>query len=109
MTDRRGRSRTRSFRQSFLMAFATRIHERLAMAALSARRQAEGELEMELLPVLAGRDQEVDETVSAMFPHLTRGRGPSVTNREGWAAGRAAGERATLGPERGKLDRVTSA
>ena len=34
--DRFGRSRTRSFRQSFLVAFAGRIHERLVAATAAA-------------------------------------------------------------------------
>jgi hypothetical protein len=102
-TDHRGRSRTRSFRQSFLMAFASRIRERLEMAAITARRQAEAELTMDLLPVLARRDDEVDDAVAAMFPHLRRMSGPSVTDREGWIAGRAAAELATLGPRQGVL------
>jgi hypothetical protein len=96
--DHQGRSRTRSYRQSFLMAFASRIHERLEVAAVSARRQAETELTMDLLPVLAGRDDEVDDALAAMFPHLRTVRGPSATDSEGWTAGRAAAELATLGP-----------
>jgi hypothetical protein len=102
-TDHRGRSRTRSFRQSFLMAFASRIHERLEMAATTARRHAEAEMTMDLLPVLAGRDREVDDAVTAMFPRLRAMRGPSATDREGWIAGRAAAELATLGPRQGLL------
>jgi hypothetical protein len=102
-TDQRGRSRTRSFRQSFLVAFASRIHERLEMAATTARRRAEAELTMDLLPVLAGRDHEVDDAVTAMFPHLRAMRGPSATDREGWIAGRAAAELATLGSQQGLL------
>jgi hypothetical protein len=102
-TDHRGRSRTRSFRQSFLVAFASRIHERLTMAALIGRRGAEAELTIDLLPVLASRDDEVDNAVTSTFPHLKRMRGPSVTDREGWIAGRAAAELATLGPRQGVL------
>jgi hypothetical protein len=100
-TDQRGRSRTRSFRQSFLMAFASRIRERLEMAATTARCQAEADLTMDLLPVLAGRDHAVDDAVIAMFPHLRAMRSPSVTDREGWIAGRAAAQLATLGPRQG--------
>jgi hypothetical protein len=102
-TDHRGRSRTRSFRQSFLMAYASRIQERLEMAATTVRRQAETDLTMDLLPVLAGRDHEVDEAVTAMFPHLRNMRSPSATDPEGWIAGRAAAELATLGPRQGLL------
>jgi hypothetical protein len=102
--DERGRSRTRSFRQSFLVAFASRIRERLVVAATSARHAAEHELATSLLPVLAGRDREVDDVVSEMFPHLYRGSGLKVTNESGWRAGRVAAELATLGPDQGLLD-----
>lgn len=99
VTDGAGRSRTRSFRQSFLLAFAHRIHERLVMAATVARRQAEKDLGESLLPVLADRSHMVDEKLDAMFPHLVSKRGPSITNEAGWRAGRIAAELATLGPE----------
>lgn len=102
--DARGRSRTRSFRQSFLVAFAQRIHERLVMAARRARESAEQEFGRDLLPVLAGRREEVDDYTARLFPHLGKAKGSSVTNREGWLAGRAAAEMATLGVEQPRLD-----
>ncbi len=108
VTDGRGRSRTRSFRQSFLLAFASRIHERLAFAAMSARQEAEGELGTSLLPVLAGRDREIDDAVATMFPHLIKTAGPAATNEIGWRAGRTAAELATLGSEHGMLDGLTA-
>lgn len=99
VTDGRGRSRTRSFRQSFLVAFADRIGERLALAARETRTQAEQELGSSLVPVLARRDSEVDDAMKAVFPNLRQDHGPSVTNQAGWIAGRTAAELATLGPE----------
>ena len=102
--DTHGRSRTRSFRQSFFVAFAERIHERLVVAAGQARRAAEQDLGRDLLPVLAGRRDEVDDFTARLFPHLVKARGSSITNREGWVAGRAAAEMATLGPEQPRLD-----
>ncbi|MDQ2728941.1 MAG: DUF2786 domain-containing protein [Actinomycetota bacterium] len=108
VVDGRGRSRTRSFRQSFLLAFADRIHERLEQAAAAARHEAEEELSRSVLPVLAGRDGEVDDAVEAMFPNTRRMRGSRITSREGWAAGRTAAELASLGPE-GALTREATA
>lgn len=102
--DSRGRSRTRSFRQSFFVAFGQRIHERLVMAAHQARETAERDLGRSLLPVLAGRMEEVDGFTARLFPHLTPARASSVTNRDGWLAGRAAAETATLGPVQQRLD-----
>ncbi|MGH9075931.1 MAG: DUF2786 domain-containing protein [Acidimicrobiales bacterium] len=103
ITDPRGHSRTRSFRQSFLVAFASRIRERLSAAASSARYKAEEELSISLLPVLASRAEEVDGAVDALFPRLRKRTGPSVTNQAGWVAGRTAAELAVLGPEHGVL------
>ncbi|MGI9033076.1 MAG: DUF2786 domain-containing protein [Acidimicrobiales bacterium] len=93
--DRAGRPRTRSFRQSFLVAFASRIGERLhaTMAQVVAEgAQRHGEA---LLPVLASRAEEVEEAVTAAYPHMVE-RGLAVSNYSGWAAGRAAAELASL-------------
>lgn len=103
VTDARGRSRTRSYRQSFLLAFASRIHERLHAAASVAHHQAEAELGRSLLPVLADRDHEVDRAVAAHFPALRHRHGPRATNLEGWHHGRAAAEMATLAEEHDAL------
>ena len=84
------------FRQSFVLAFGQRIHERLVMAAHQARETAERDLGRSLLPILAGRSEDVDEFTARLFPHLTKAKGSSVTNRDGWLAGRAAAEMATL-------------
>jgi hypothetical protein len=96
--DRYGRSRTRAFRQSFLVAYAIRIGERLAGVTEEAERQAAAQAPgRSLLPVLAARDQAVDRAVDAMFgDSLTRGRATRVTDSEGWYSGRAAADLATL-------------
>ncbi len=103
VTDRRGRSRTRSFRQSFYVAFSGRIHERLEMASRQATADAERDLGSEVLPVLASRQEEVDDATERMFPKLRKARGMSVTNQDGWLAGRVAAELASLGPEQSRL------
>jgi hypothetical protein len=92
-----GRSRTRSFRQSFLAAYAQRIGERLAEATGDAERQAAADSPgTDLVPVLAARSRVVDEAFEAMFPGGTMFSAGSVSNREGWYAGRAAADMATL-------------
>jgi hypothetical protein len=54
--DRHGRSRTRAFRQSFLVAYAIRIGERLEGVTDDAERRAVAEAPgRSLLPVLAAR------------------------------------------------------
>lgn len=93
-TDRRGHSRTRSYRQSFLISYATRIRERLARATEEAT-PASGADASRLLPVLAARERAVDEVVTEMFPNL-RYRSQSVSNAQGWYAGRAAADLAVL-------------
>jgi hypothetical protein len=104
VVDPRGRSRTRSYRQSFYLAFAGRIGERLAVATRQARVDAEREIGRDILPVLAGRQEEIDETTARMFPRLHKGSGPSITNEDGYRAGRVAAELATLGPVQERLD-----
>lgn len=89
---RAGTSRTRSFRQSFLVSYATRIGERLDDAGTRAHDPAQ---DARLLPVLARRSRVVEETFAAMFSHTVR-RSVSVTNGAGWQAGRAAADRADL-------------
>jgi hypothetical protein len=100
-------SRTRSFRQSFLTAFASRIGERLAEATRqqtedAAREQAEQTAAAagqaagpDLLPVLAGREQAVQDILGSWFPEVTQ-RWVKVTDAEGWHRGRQAADRATL-------------
>lgn len=86
-----GTARTRAFRQSFLIAFAVRIGERLraeteAVAAEDASR---------LLPVLRDHEAKISEAFDDMVPH-TVGRAPSAHSGEGWAAGVVAAELAQL-------------
>jgi hypothetical protein len=96
--DAYGRSRTRAFRQSFLVAYAVRIGERLAGVADEAERKAAAAASgLSLLPVLAARSRAVDDAVDAMFGgSLTHARGTRVTDSEGWYSGRAAADLATL-------------
>ncbi len=90
-----GRSRTRSFRQSFLVAFASRIGARLRQTTTDTEAAAAEEHGAALLPVLAARIEAVDEACEATFPGLTR-RSFSPSNRDGWFAGLAAAEMASL-------------
>lgn len=87
--------RTRSFRRSFLVGYASRIGERLREAADAATSEAEVEHGDALLPVLARRTDAVDEVADAAFPHLKR-VGGRVGHGEGYRAGRAAADLASL-------------
>ncbi|MDN5798318.1 MAG: DUF2786 domain-containing protein [Intrasporangium sp.] len=99
-TDAYGRSRTRSFRQSFLMAYAARIGERLEQVADQEVDAATAEGRTggrELVPLLAARAEDVQRVVEDWFPEL-RNRAVRVgRDAEGWHSGRAAADRAHLG------------
>jgi hypothetical protein len=122
--DGSGRSRTRAFRQSFLLAYAIRIGERLAEAADHAEQAAVAEQRAaggdggpasdasagdgtadgvaarkgaDLVPFLAARHRAVDDAVDEMFGStLTRSRSVRATDAEGWSSGRAAADLASL-------------
>lgn len=94
-TDATGRSRTRSFRSSFLVAFAWRIGQRLREVSTEAEADGVTEHGTGFLPVLARRDAEVETAVDAAFPALTRRAAPTVDPR-GWAAGTVAADLADL-------------
>ncbi|WP_433608786.1 DUF2786 domain-containing protein [Dactylosporangium sp. CA-139114] len=89
-----GRARLKTFRQSFLVAYAVRIGERLAHATELAIEEAAAA--SDLLPVLRSRDEQVRETMARVFPRTVRGRGSRVDSREGWESGREAADRAVL-------------
>lgn len=75
--DRSGTSRTRSFRQSFLLAYADRIGERLRSADDDAAvRSGRGG---ELVPVLARHREAVDAAFQELFPGAVR-RSSAVNN-----------------------------
>jgi hypothetical protein len=103
--DSAGRSRTRSFRQSFLLSFARRIGERLEAATQVAQTEASDVHGGRLLPVLAGRIAAVDDAFDAMFPDLVS-TSARISNLAGWAAGRAAADLAHLGSDQQRLPGV---
>ncbi|MGQ4386489.1 DUF2786 domain-containing protein [Streptomyces sp. SAS_270] len=87
-----GRKRTKTFRQSFLAAYAHRIGDRLAAVA-------EGQVDVsggELLPVLAARDVAVADHMEQMFPDTVTTRLRGVTDAAGWEQGAAAADRAQV-------------
>jgi hypothetical protein len=93
--DQRGQSRTKSFRQSFLISYAQRIGERLTTAAAEAETAVSESVGGGLLPVLAARERAVQDRVDELFPRLASRR-VSVSNSAGWLAGRAAADLAVL-------------
>ncbi|HEV7763136.1 MAG TPA: DUF2786 domain-containing protein, partial [Acidimicrobiales bacterium] len=90
--------RERTFRQSFLVAFATRIGERLSEATASEVDAARARHGDNVSPVLANREAAADAARSEAFPQLRTQR-ISTGNYHGWVAGQAAADAARLGPE----------
>ncbi|RMI30214.1 DUF2786 domain-containing protein [Nocardia stercoris] len=89
-------ARTRDYRKAFLVAYATRIGERLETAAATVADTVDRE---RLLPVLASRQLAVDAAFENLFPR-SRNRGITIRSADGWDAGRSAADRAHLhGPE----------
>ncbi|MFF8591997.1 DUF2786 domain-containing protein [Streptomyces sp. NPDC015220] len=84
-----GRKRTKTFRQSFLAAYAHRTGARLAAAA-------EEQVTEDLLPVLASRDVAVTDRLERMFPQTTTTRLRGVSDAAGWTEGAEAADRAQV-------------
>ncbi|WP_246407719.1 DUF2786 domain-containing protein [Nocardiopsis aegyptia] len=103
--DRSGRAAGRSYRESFVSAFAARVGERLVSSARAAEASAAAETGTDLVPVLAERERRVEEAVAEAFGELTyaRVRGPS--DADGWDEGRAAADAASLDTRRPVRDR----
>ncbi|WP_406862313.1 DUF2786 domain-containing protein [Streptomyces sp. HUAS MG47] len=90
-----GRKRTKSFRQSFLLAYANRLGSRLAA---TSRRVAAGE--PTLLPALASREVAVTERADEMFPETRTTRVRAAWDEAGWNHGTSAADAAALHPRR---------
>lgn len=91
--DVRGQTRTKSFRLSFLVAYANRIGERLAATNSSVTDQLLHD--DRLLPVLAARSRVSDEAFARLFPH-TVASPLAAYDTVGLDAGRSAADMATL-------------
>ena len=93
-----GRSRSRSFRSAFLMAFTHRIDQRLASINRAVEQTVDAEAGGSLLPVLASRASVVEDEVASLFGDLVttpvRGGGDAA----GWARGTLAADLAELNP-----------
>jgi hypothetical protein len=105
-----GRNRTRSFRRSFLVAFAVRIGERLRETVDATIAEAVGQAVAnagaELVPLLAAREEAVAAAAREAFP-MTRSLSPSVSDGEGWHAGKVFADLADLSVTP-RLDRRTA-
>ena len=91
-----GRSRSRSFRSSFLMAFTQRIDQRLAEINEAIECAVEAETSGSLLPVLASRDSAVEDEVATLFGELVFSAVRGGSDPAGWARGTLAADLAEL-------------
>ncbi|MFJ7783093.1 DUF2786 domain-containing protein [Streptomyces albidoflavus] len=96
-----GRKRTKTFRQSFMLAYAHRLGDRLAETARAA---TETLAAADLLPVLAGRDLAVTEETRRLFPRTTTTRVRGADDRAGWDDGIRAADLAGVDGHRGRID-----
>ncbi|WP_333771245.1 DUF2786 domain-containing protein [Streptomyces sp. IBSBF 2435] len=85
-------SRSRDFRESFLIAYASRIRVRLADA--TAQEEA-AEPAPGLLPALASRARAVEDTARRLFPTTATSR-LRARDADGWQHGESAADRANL-------------
>ncbi|MDE3723350.1 DUF2786 domain-containing protein [Nocardiopsis sp. N85] len=98
--DRSGRRAGKDFRSSFMSAFAVRVGERLTEAARTARDAVQAEAGRDLVPLFAAREREVERAVEQAFGELTYSRVRGPYSEDGWNAGRAAADAASLGSRR---------
>lgn len=92
--DIRGQSNTKSFRLSFLVAYASRIGERLTAASSSVTDELQRD-DRRLLPVLVAQNRAADAAFTRLFP---RAMASPLTAYDsvGLGAGRSAADMAML-------------
>ncbi|MEU3254128.1 DUF2786 domain-containing protein [Streptomyces sp. NPDC006997] len=95
-----GRKRTKTFRQSFLAAYAHRIGTRLATATAEATALTAESRAADLLPVLASREAAVTAATDQLFPETTTSRLRGVSDAAGWTEGSRAADRARVAARR---------
>ncbi|MEU6864880.1 DUF2786 domain-containing protein [Streptomyces sp. NPDC046876] len=92
-----GRKRTKTFRQSFLLAYASRLGQRLAETAEHTAAETP-----DYLPALVARDVAVTARADEMFPRTTTTRLRGASDLAGWNDGTAAADRAHVGRGQGR-------
>ncbi|GAA3970057.1 DUF2786 domain-containing protein [Streptomyces marokkonensis] len=91
-----GRKRTKTFRQSFLAAYAHRAGTRLRAATEAATAESGTTTDVDLLPVLASRRVAVTDRLDRMFPETTTTRLRGAGDAAGWTEGTRAADRAQV-------------
>ena len=88
-------SQVAAYRRSWLLSFAQRVGERLEAASAATVAEASQAHGRNVLPVLAAKDDAVEAHIKEAVPHVRQMR-TTASSGEGWAAGRQAGDRASL-------------
>ncbi|MFH9575940.1 DUF2786 domain-containing protein [Streptomyces sp. NPDC017454] len=91
-----GRKRTKTFRQSFLAAYAHRAGTRLRAATEAATADSGTATDVDLLPVLASRQVAVTDRLERMFPETTTTRLRGAGDAAGWTEGTRAADHARV-------------
>jgi hypothetical protein len=92
-------TRGRSFRTSFLFAYACRIDKRLASVNESVEAEVAPATGRMLLPALSARSDAIDDEIAATFGPLTTSRARRSYDALGWDRGVLAADRAQLQPD----------
>jgi hypothetical protein len=90
------RTRTKAFRSAFLVAYTSRIDERLHEINAAVYADVEAHRGGAFLPVLQARSDAVDSYIAERFGALVSRRSRRTFDAAGWASGRAAADRAQL-------------
>jgi hypothetical protein len=88
------RTRSRSYRSAFLVAYANRIGQRLAL--INEHLVAESDTSGSALPVLRSREAAVEDAVAARFPGLVSSAVRGGDDAAGWVGGHFAADQAQL-------------
>ncbi len=91
------RARSQSYRSAFLLAYTTRIGDRLEEINAAVYADVAAEQGSDFLPVLRSRADAVDEVLAARFGDLESGRVRGGWDPAGWASGQVAADNARLG------------
>ncbi len=102
-----GRSRSRSYRAAFLMAFAIRIGQRLDEVNASLVAEAEATTGRSVLPALRRRQSALDDTLAERFGAVRSQALRGGNDPIGWVDGRLAADRARLPVRRHRAPRRT--
>jgi Protein of unknown function (DUF2786) len=98
-----GRGSSPAFRRGFWIAYSVRIGERLKDAKKQASTEAETTYGTSLVPVMTERSEAVKSVTDQIFTRTKPMKSRSVDS-QGWYAGRAAADLASLGSTREHLN-----